>query len=40
MNLGKHKKKQTDEVLSFISIFNPSNPPVYNAIKNFLEGEK
>ena len=32
--LRKPKEKQTDEVLLFISTFDPNNPPVYNAIKN------
>ena len=38
--LRKTQEKQTDEVSSFISIFNPSNSPVYNIIRNFVEGEK
>ena len=37
MNLGSPTKKQTDEVLPFISTFNQNNPPAYNAIKNSVE---
>ena len=36
-NLGNQNKNKTDEVLQFISTFNPNNPPVYNAIKNCTE---
>ena len=35
--LGKPKEKRTDEVLSFISTFNPNNSSVYDAIKNSVE---
>ena len=35
--LRKPKEKQTDEVLSFISTFNPNNSSVYDAIKNSVE---
>ena len=35
--LRKPKEKQTDEVLPFISTFNPNNLPVYNTIKNFVK---
>ena len=40
MNLGSPTKKQTDEVLPFISTFNPNNPPAYDAIKNSVEALK
>ena len=35
--LREPRVKQTDEVLPFISTFNPNNPPVYNAIKNSVK---
>ena len=38
--LRKTQEKQTDEVSSFISIFNPSNSLLYNTIRNFVEREK
>ena len=38
--LIKPNEKQTDEVLPFISTFNPNNPPVYNTIKNSIEALK
>ena len=35
--LRKPKEKQSDEVLPFISSFNPNNPSAFNAIKNSVE---
>ena len=38
--LRKPKEKQIDDVLPFVSTFNPNNSPVYNAIKNSVEVPK
>ena len=35
--LREPRVKQADEVLPFISTFNPNNPPVYNVIKNSVK---
>ena len=35
--LRKPKENQKDEVLPFISTFNPNNLPAYNVIKNSVE---
>ena len=35
--LRKPKGQQTDEVVPFVSTFNPNNPTEYNAIKNSVE---
>ena len=32
--LRKRREKQTEQFVSFISTFNPNNPPIYNTIKS------
>ena len=38
--LRRKTRKQTNEVWPFIFTLNPSNPTVYNTIKNFAEEKK